>query len=150
MGTNNYEMQDIAEQVSAAMHDKDNCAQSLGIQIDRVSPGTAKASMRVKEEYANGHGYCQGGIITTFADTAFAHACNSYNDLTVAQGLSIEFVRSVKIGELLTASAKERYRGKKTGVYDVDVRNATGKLVAVFSGKSYSRGQAYLDISKST
>jgi len=130
-----------------SLNDADFCAKTLGISISDVSPGAATATMKVAEEYANGHGYCQGGIITTLADTAFAHACNSHNLLTVAQGLSIEFVRSVKVGEVLTADATELSRSRSTGVYQVMVSNSSNQTVAIMTGKSFIRnGLVYTTI----
>jgi acyl-CoA thioesterase len=131
----------VAEKSSAIMHAADKCAQTLGIKVVEVSPGHAVVSMTVHADYANDHGYCQGGIITTLADTAFAHACNSYNEINVAQGLSIEFVRSAKVGDQLLATAVEQSNGKRTGVYQVLVTNSDNKLVAIFSGKSFARNQ---------
>lgn len=133
--------QQIAEKSSALMHATDKCAHTLGMQILEISPGHAAVSMTVQSEYANGHGFCQGGIIVTLADTAFAHACNSYNQINVTQGLSIEFVRSAKVGDQLIATACEQSRGKHTGVYQVLVRNSDNKLVAIFSGKSFARNE---------
>ncbi len=133
--------QQIAEKGSAIMHENDICAQTLGMVVEKITPGYASVSMTVNERFANGHGFCQGGIITTLADTAFAHACNSYNQITVAQGLSIEFIRSAKIGERLIAMASEQSRGKLTGVYQVQVFNSESKLVAIMTGKSFSREQ---------
>lgn len=145
VNSKNMSAQKMAEQASAIMHKSDYCAHSLGMAIESVSPGHASVSMTVSKNFANGHGFCQGGIITTLADTAFAHACNSYNQVTVAQGLSIEFVGSAKIGERLLANASERSRGRRTGVYNVDVFNPSGKLVAIMSGKSFSREQVIFD-----
>ena len=141
----NKTAQEIAEKASAIMHGNDHCAHSLGIRIDSVSPGSAIASMVVDQAYVNGQGYCQGGIITTLADTAFAHACNAYNQVTVAQGLTIEFVRSARVGERLVASATEQSRGRLTGVYQILVHNGEGKLVAIMTGKSFAREQTLFD-----
>lgn len=145
MSINEKNAQQIAEKASAIMHSNDYCAHSLQINIDSVAPGTATVSMVVDKAYANGHGFCQGGIITTLADTAFAHACNSYNQMTVAQGLTIEFVRSAKIGERLMAVATEQSRGRLTGVYQIKVFNPDDKLVAIMSGKSFAREQNLFD-----
>ena len=140
--SNTYTPQELAERASATMHASDYCAKTLEISISSVAPGKAVAVMTAKKDYANGHGYCQGGIITTLADTAFAHACNSYNVLTVAQGLSIEFVRSAKIGDELTATAIQLSRGKLTGVYQVIVTDPQNKTVAIMTGKSFARSEA--------
>ncbi len=130
--------QQIAERASSTLHASDQCAKTLELQIEEIAPGRAIISMIVTMDYVNGHNTCQGGIITTLADTAFAHACNSYNQVTVAQGLSIEFVRPAMVGEKLTAQAIEQTRGKCVGVYLVEVRNQEDKLVAIMTGKSFS------------
>lgn len=135
--------QEIALKSSAMMHEQDKCAHTLGIKVESVSPGHAAVSMTVQEDFANGHGYCQGGIIATLADTAFAHACNSYNNIAVAQGFSIEIVRSAKVGERLLASANEQSKGKQTGVYQVLVTNSAEKTIAIFTGKSFSRNEPF-------
>ena len=125
------------------MHENDQCAQTLEISIDEVSPGAATVSMIVSKKFANGHGYCQGGIITTLADTAFAHASNSYNKMTVAQKVSIDFIRSAKIGDKLTAVAIEKSRGKLTGLYEIEVVNQDKKLLAIMVGNSFERKETY-------
>jgi len=137
--SNQLRAQAVAEKTSAIMHENDHCAHTLNLSIDAVLPGCASVSMVVSDKYANGHGYCQGGSITILADTAFAHACNSYNQMTLAQGLSIEFVRSAKVGERLLTIAKEQSRGKLTGVYQVKVSSPDNKIVAIMMGKSFAR-----------
>lgn len=133
--------QEIASMASATMHANDECATTLGISIDEVKPGYAKLSMTIQKEYANGYGVCQGGIITTFADTAFAHACNSYNRSTVAQSLAVDFVRPGIVGETLVATANEIHRGKLIGIYHVEIRNLEDKLIAAVNGTSYEVGK---------
>ena len=140
---NTTQAQDIAEKSSAIMHENDHCAHTLEISIDEVTPGAAIASMNVSKEFTNGHGYCQGGIVATLADTAFAHACNSYNQMTVAQKISIDFIRSAKVGDHLTAIAQEQSLGKLTGLYEVKVLNQNQKLVAIMTGNSFAREGSY-------
>ncbi len=137
--------QSIAERASAVMHNEDACAAHLGISVVDISPGHSVVEMVVTGQHANGHGVCQGGIIATLADTAFAHAANSYNRVTVAQGFSVDFVRPADIGETLSAVAKEQHRGTRTGVYQVSVYDSAGKLVALFSGKSFQHDQPLFD-----
>ena len=132
----------IAEQASAKMHSTDYCAQNFGIKVIKVAPGYAELSMTVRPEFANGHGMCQGGLIATLADTAFAHACNACNRKTVAQRFAIDFIRPANVGERLVAVADEQSRGKLTGIYQVKVSNPDGKLVAIFNGSSFEIGGA--------
>jgi acyl-CoA thioesterase len=76
--------------------------------------------------------------MATLADTAFAFACNGYNELTVASGFSIDIVAPAKEGDVLTARAHEVSKAGRTGVYDVEVSNQRGERVAVFRGRSYT------------
>jgi acyl-CoA thioesterase len=85
----------------------------------------------------NGHDICHGGFIFTLADSAFAYACNSYNQNTVASACHIDFLAPAKQGDTLQAEAVERSLSGRTGVYDVTVRTHTGTTIALFRGKSY-------------
>lgn len=93
--------------------------------------------MRVRNEMLNGHDVCHGGMIFTLADSAFAHACNNTNKVTLASGCSIDFLAPAREGDLLTATAQERSRSGRTGVYDIEVQRQDGTLIALFRGRSY-------------
>lgn len=127
----------IATACSQALQAGDRCAQSLGIDVLSCAPGQSTLEMTVTDAMSNGHGICHGGMIFTLADTAFAHACNSTNHNTVASGCSIDFLAAGKLGDKLTATAHERSRSGRTGVYDISVTNQNGSLIALFRGKSY-------------
>ena len=129
--------QEIADAVGKGMYEKDAAAQALGIILLEIRPGYARVAMPVRPDMLNGHGICHGGFIFTLADTAFAYACNSSNRASVAQHCSITFIASPRAGDVLTATAQERQRGRKTGFTDIDVADKDGKLVAVFRGHSY-------------
>lgn len=129
--------QTIAEAVGKGMYAKDRAAQALGITLLEIRPGYARMSMAVRGDMLNGHATCHGGLIFTLADTAFAYACNSGNHATVAQSCTITFLSAPREGDVLTATAQERQRGRRTGFTDIDIADQTGKLVAVFRGHSY-------------
>jgi acyl-CoA thioesterase len=129
--------QQIAEAVAAGMMARDRASRGLGMQITHISPGAAHLQMTVRDDMLNGLDTCHGGYITVLADSAFAFACNSYNEMTVASSLSIDFVAPVYGGEVLTARATEASRSGRTGVYDVDICNQKGERVAIFRGRSY-------------
>ena len=116
---------------------QDRVAQDLNIQLLAVGAGSATMTMTVQERMLNGFVICHGGYITLLADTAFAYACNSYNDVTVASSLGIEFIVAVQEGDVLTAVATEVSLAGRTGLYDIDVSNQDGKRVAVMRGRSY-------------
>jgi acyl-CoA thioesterase len=114
----------------------DRASQNLGLEIIDVAPGSVRVSMTVRPEMVNGHGLCHGGIIFTFADSAFAFACNSHGEPMVAAGASIEFLAPTPAGEVLTAHATEVSRNARHGVYDVRVTKSSGETAALFRGRS--------------
>jgi len=132
--------QSVAEASARAMYEQDRASQALGMRVLEVRPGYARLAMKVREDMVNGHQLCHGGLIFTLADSAFAFACNTYDLVTVASAGTIEFLLSARLGDELTASAEERSRSKRTGVYDVTVRNGQGECVALFRGRSHQIG----------
>jgi acyl-CoA thioesterase len=136
----------IAEAVRDRMFANDRASKLLGMRIDAIGPGTATLSMAVRDDMLNGFDICHGGFITTLADSAFAFACNSHNELTVASGISIDIVAPGRAGDVLTARAAEVTKAGRTGVYDVDVTNQRGERVAIFRGRSYTiKGKPVVD-----
>lgn len=126
------------------MYAGDKASQALGIEIEIPEPGSAIASMRVREDMVNGFNICHGGLVFTLADTAFAFACNAYDDLTVAGSGTIEFLRPVYLDDVLRAVALEEHRGQRSGLYAVEVVNQHDEFVALFRGRSVSRGETVL------
>lgn len=136
--------QERAERSAAAMWATDAASKWLGMTLDSVGPGTATLSFTVQDHHLNGHRICHGGYIFTLADSAFAFACNSYNQVTVAQENSITFLTPGQPGEVLTATATEAGRSGRSGVYDVTVTGADGRKVALFRGLSRTiKGQNF-------
>jgi acyl-CoA thioesterase len=124
------------------MYASDRASQKLGMQILEVRPGYARLTMTVGQDMVNGHQICHGGLIFTLADSTFAFACNTYNAVTVAAGATVEFLLPVRLGDVLVATAEERSRSRRTGVYDVSVHNQHGECVALFRGRSHQIGGA--------
>ncbi len=130
--------QQTAERVGAGMLANDRASRTLGMQVLEIAPGTAVLKMTVLEDMLNGHQTCHGGLISALADSAFAFACNSYNELTVASGFGIDFLAPARQGDVLTARCTEVSRTGRTGVYDAAVTNQHGERIAVFRGRSYA------------
>lgn len=129
--------QRIADAVRDAMFANDRASQGLGLRIDAIGPGTATLSMTVREDMLNGFDICHGGFVTTLADSCFAFACNSHNEMTVASGFAIDLVAPSRLGDVLTARASEISLAGRTGVYDIRITNQRDELIAVFRGRSY-------------
>ena len=130
--------QQTAERVRDRMFANDRASKLLGMRIVAVGPGTATLAMTVRDAMLNGHDICHGGLIATLADSSFAFACNSYDELTVASGFGIDFVAPGRLGDVLTARCFEITKAGRTGIYDTEVTNQRGERVAVFRGRSYT------------
>ena len=136
--------QALAEACAKAMWDDDNATRHLGMELASIAPGEATIVMTVAEIMTNGHGTCHGGYMFTLADSAFAFACNSYNQRVVGQQANITYLAPVSVGDVLTAKGHEKFRKGRSGVYDIEVTNQRGELVAVFRGHSRTVKGAHL------
>jgi acyl-CoA thioesterase len=130
--------QQTADLVREGMYANDRACRALGVQVLSVAPGEATLSMSIGANMLNGHQTCHGGYIALLADSAFAYACNSGNELTVAAGFSIDFVAPGRLGDLLTAHSTEVAKAGRSGVYDTVVTNQRGERIAVFRGRSHT------------
>jgi acyl-CoA thioesterase len=97
--------------------------------------------MTLREEMLNGFGIIHGGIAFSFADSAFAFACNNRNNLSVALDTSITFTKATQPGDTLMAEAKEVHNGKSTGLYLITVTNQRNEQVALFKGTCFRTGK---------
>ena len=127
--------EDLAHRSAAAMWQDDAASQGLGMEILEVGPGTAKLAMTIRPDMVNGHGTAHGGYIYTLADSAFAFACNSYNERAVAAHCSISYIKPGKMGKLLIATAREVSRSGRSGIYDVEI-SQDEDVIAHFRGHS--------------
>ena len=139
------ERQRIAERAVETLWSGDAASQALGMQVESRGPGRATVSMRVRPDMVNGHAICHGGLVFALADSAFAFACNSYGDNTVAAGAAIEFLQPARQGDVLTATATERWRAGRAGIYEIEVRNQVDELVALFRGRSHQVAGRLID-----
>ena len=130
---------DVPRGPAAVMFAADQASRSLGMELVHTGPGTAVVQMRIAMQMLNGHAIAHGGYVFMLADTAFACACNSDGPVTVAAGADISFTAPVREGDVLTASAAERTRYGRSGIYDVTVRRGE-EVVAEFRGRSRTVG----------
>lgn len=138
---------EIARRCAEVMWPNDNASQKLGMVLVGVSSGRAVMSMAVQDFMANGWGMCHGAYVSAVADSAFAFACNSHDEVTVAAGFDITFLRPAQVGDELTATAVERARQGRSGLYDVSVTRIVDghiEVVAEMRGRSRSLGRTIL------
>lgn len=131
------QVQRLAERCAQALFERDRASQALGMRIAAVRPGWARLVMTVRADMVNGHGVCHGGLVFALADSAFAFACNSHNENTVAAAAAIDFLSGAREGDELTAEASQLWRTRRNGIYEITVYNQRGERVALFRGRSY-------------
>jgi acyl-CoA thioesterase len=118
------------------MMQRDRASEALGMTVLTSEPGHSVVTMTVREDMLNGHAIAHGGLVFALADTAFAIACNDSDEVTVAAGAEITFLRPTELGQVLTATAVLRSRSGRSGIFDVQVVDADGQIVAEFRGHS--------------
>ena len=122
--------------IAELMLREDTATRALGMKLEEIRVGFARASMRVTKNMVNGQSVCHGGLIFMLADSAFGVACNSHNQRALAASCSIDFLAPAHLDDELTAVATEVERKGRHGIYDVRVANQNGDTVALFRGKS--------------
>ena len=123
---------------AVAMIERDRASAALGMQVLRSQPGDAVVTMRIRDDMLNGFDVTHGGIVFALADTAFAIACNEDEQITLAAGADITFLKPTTAGQTLTATASVRAKSGRTGLYDVSVTDEAGEVVAEFRGRSHT------------
>jgi acyl-CoA thioesterase len=137
--------QQTADAVGVHMFARDRASKAMGMRIVAMSEGAAFLEMTVRDDMLNGFDICHGGFITTLADSAFAFACNSTGDVTVAAGLTVDFLAPARAGDVLTARAFEVVQAGRSGFYDITVTNQRNEQVALVRGRAHRmKGQRVL------
>ena len=134
---------DLARACADAMWKEDDASKGLGMEIVQIRPGEATLTMAIKPHMVNGHGIAHGGFIFLLADSAFAFACNSHNEKAVAAQCNISFILPGKLGDQLTATAREISRTGRSGIYDVRV-TVDDVAIAELRGHSRTIGGAWV------
>jgi len=138
------EKDQLANEVVNHMMDNDFFSQWMGIEVLEIKEAYSRIRMTVRNEMVNGFGIVHGGIPFSLADSAFAFACNNRNNLSVALDTSINFIKSVAVGDILTAEAKELHNGRSTGLYNIIITNQDKETVAQFKGLCFRTGKSLI------
>ena len=133
------------DQIVAHMMKTDAFSQWMGLDIKEVKSGYCRLQMKIRQEMLNGFGIVHGGLTFSVADSAFAFASNSHGRLSVSLTATISYPNSAKAGDILTAEAKEVSLNNKTATYDIEVRNQTDEIIALFRGTVYRTSRQVLN-----
>jgi acyl-CoA thioesterase len=121
------------QDISAALFARlaaDPLADRLGITLEQVRPGYARAVMPVGPELLNAVGTAHGGATMALLDVVHAAVSNSHGTVAVAQDVHTEFLAPGRAGDRLTAVGTEVHRSNRTAVYRIEARADDGRLVA--------------------
>jgi acyl-CoA thioesterase len=135
----------LARRVADTLLAREGTGPAWGVIIEDAREGYALIRMKLTDAMLNGHRIAHGGMIFALADTAFAYACNSRNETTVAQSATISFLAQAQAGDVLVAEAQETARSGRSGVYQVSVKAADGHAIAEFTGLSRTIGGAVIN-----
>lgn len=112
--------------------------QLLGLQLEELREGYAQIRMKLKSDFHNIFQVTHGGAIFSLIDEAFEMACNSHLEDAMAMSLMVNYLKPATTGTL-TASCYEIALTRKTGLYDIEVRNEEGEIVALARALSYRK-----------
>ena len=136
----------VAHRIALKLNALEGTAPAWNLTVDEARTGYARVRMPLRADMLNGHRMAHGGMIFAIADTAFAYACNSHNERTVAQQASIVFLAPARDGDVLIAEAREDARAGRSGVYSVEIRTEDGRAIARFQGLSRTIGGQIIDL----
>lgn len=119
------------------LNTQDRFAASIGAQLTEIREGYAKAELTITERHLNGANVCQGGVMYTLADLAFAGVANCHGTLTLGISNTITFLHSAQLGDHLTAECTELLDHRKLPYCDIKVTNQNGELLAAVTGLAY-------------
>ena len=119
------------------LNENDHFARNAGAKLTEIREGFARAELTVGEMHVNAAGVCQGGVIYTLADFAFAAVANSRGIMTLGISNTLTLLKSAKIGDTLIAECTELLDHHKLPYCDIKVFNQDKELVAVMTGLGY-------------
>jgi acyl-CoA thioesterase len=115
-------------------------AEKFGIRLVALEPGYSRVEMHFTPDMQNIFGMAHGGAIFALIDAAFETACNSHGTMAVALNVNINYLAAPAPGAKLIAEARELHLTRKTGNYDIKVKEGNGSLIAVCQALAYRKG----------
>ncbi len=118
------------ERIRASRNGSNFFSRRLGIYVEELRPGYARAVKTVTEEDLNPVGVPHGGVYFSLADTACGSAMGAYGTMAVTINCSFSFLKSARVGDHLTAEAHELPGGRSVCVLEARVTGGDGTLFA--------------------
>ena len=121
----------------------DPLATLLGIELEQVRPGYARAAMTVAPGLLNAFGMAHGGATMALLDVVHAAVSNSHGTLAIAQDVHTEFLAAGRPGDRLVAEGVEVHRSNRTAVYRIEATAQDGRLVATALARVFRTGRPW-------
>ena len=104
----------------------------IGYTVDRCDGDGAQATLTVEDRHLQPMGLLHGGVYASIAE-AIASVASWRGSGKAAAGLAnhTSFLRPAFEGDVVTAVAVPRHRGRTTWVWEVEFTNAEGKACAL-------------------
>ncbi|MFT7612114.1 MAG: acyl-CoA thioesterase [Parvicellaceae bacterium] len=126
-----------ATKVVDKMYNNDPFSKWLGIERLEDDKGKSQLQMVIRPEMLNGFDIAHGGITYSLADSCLAFAANSHGRMSVSVETSISHTKSLKQGDVVTATAEEVSLTNKIGIYQIKLTNQENETVGLFKGTVY-------------
>src|SRR3954462_7582940 len=118
----------------------DPLAAHLGITLEEVRPGDARATMTVGPQLLNTVGTAHGGATMALLDVVHAAVSNSHGTVAIAQDFHTEFLAAGRPGDRLVAEGHEVHRSSRTAVYRIEATTSDGRRVATALARVFRLG----------
>ena len=136
---------DVEENLFARLA-ADPLAAHLGITLEQVRPGYARASMTVAPTHLNAVGMAHGGATMALLDVVHASVSNSHGTVAIAQDVHTEFLAAGEPGDRLEAEGVELHRSSRTAVYRIEARAQDGRLVATALARVFRTDRPWSEV----
>lgn len=104
-------------------------AKKLGICVEEIGPGYARATKTVLDDETNPAQTTHGGVYFTLADVVSGAASSSHGFISATVSADYHYLRSCHAGDTLTAVAREIKKGRTLCVYEVKITDQNGILL---------------------
>src|SRR3954464_8696455 len=138
-------MDDVPAELFARLA-ADPLAAHLGITLEQVRPGYARAAMTVGPQLLNTVGTAHGGATMALLAVVHSAVSNSHGTVAIAQDVHTEFLAAGAEGDRLTAEGVEVHRSTRTAVYRIEARAQDGRLGATALARVFRTGRPWEEV----
>lgn len=106
-----------ADRVTATGPKKDEFAALLGIEVERLGPGHAVATLHTDQHHANPHGTVHGAVFYAVAGAAVAAAANDDDHSGIVSSVLVEYLQPAAIGDVLRAEVSKEVSTDREDIF---------------------------------